>query len=112
MTEPCSSEEAIAAVGYLRHSFGGFEIPEMEERSLLRTFRKFSKKEVTDAIERSKSNTRRPSPADLESSIITARAKARRDAAPSPLDVPVKDRTPLTEVEKRVAELRQLMGAK
>lgn len=110
MSDSCTSEQAIAAIGYLRHSFGGHEIPEQEERSFLRTFRKFAVNEVQEAIDRSKTYPKRPSPADIESSIITARAKMRRDAAPSFWQVNPAEITPAKEVEKHVNELRELMG--
>ncbi len=38
----CSPDQAIAAVGYLRHSFGGWLIPDQEERAHLRMFLNFT----------------------------------------------------------------------
>lgn len=108
--EPCTSAEAISALGYLRHSFGGYEIPDQEQRSHLRTFRKFTKDEVLAAIEKLKGQHRRPSPSDIEGAVLAERVATRKAAGPFMHQIPPAELTPPNAVPERVAELREHMG--
>lgn len=108
--ELCTSDEAIGALGYLRHSFGGFEIPTQEQRSHLRTFRKFTKDEVLAAIESLKGRDRRPSPSDVEGAILAERRATRKAAGPFMHQIPPAELTPPDAIPERVAELREHMG--
>lgn len=105
--ELCTSEQAIAALGYLRHSFGGWEIPEAEQRSHLRTFRKATPAEVQDAIEKLKGHGRRPSPAEIESTIAGTRGKPTRRHGDVYLhEIPPEEITPPDAVSVYVAQLK------
>ena len=62
----CDSNESMKALGYLTRSFGGYGIPDDEQRSFLRLFRKFPPAVVNAAIdELVVKSSRRPSPNDL-----------------------------------------------
>jgi len=64
--ETCTSEESLAAVGYLARCFGGFSIPDDETRAFLRLFVKFPPRAVRDAIDELVLRAqRRPSPNDV-----------------------------------------------
>lgn len=107
MPEHCDSTQALAALTYLRHSFGGWEIPEAEQRSHLRTFRKATPAEITNAIESLKGSTRRPSPAEIESAIAGRRPKPDKHSRQTYLDdIPVADLTPADELPDLVAQLK------
>ena len=75
----CDATEAMKALSYLTRSFGGFKIPEDEQRSFLRLFRKFSPATVAAAIdELVVKSSRRPSPNEL--------AQAMRKSRPAVAD--------------------------
>lgn len=103
--EVCTSAEAISALGYLRHSFGGWDFQPQEERSHLRTFAKYSTDEVLAAIESLKGQQRRPSPSDIEGAVLAER-KATRKASGPYLNADDPELTPPDVVPERVAELR------
>lgn len=49
--ESCSSEQAIRRVQYLRQVFGGYAIPDGEDRALVRLFLHYSPEEITRVID-------------------------------------------------------------
>lgn len=80
MSGKCSSTETLAALGYLRRSFTCYDLDAQAERSLLRTFQKFTAGEVMDALEDLKAtSTHWPVAAAVEAAI----RKNRRRGAPS-----------------------------
>ena len=102
----CTSEQAIAALGYLRNSFGGYGIPEPEGRPYLRLFRNFTAQEVQDAIDAlTRIADRRPSPNEIAQQ-IRARRPSRRADGPYLCDIPTSDLTMPAEFSDRVSELR------
>lgn len=84
--KPCTSEEAIAAVGYLRHAFGGYEIPKPEERAHLRLFRTATVTEVRQAIDAlvASGRSRRPSPAEIGERLRIVRRSTPPEPEPMP----------------------------
>lgn len=81
----CTPEQAQQAVEYLRMSFGGFPIPDMETRSHLRLYLGFTPQEVRDAIDALvRSVTRRPGPNQVAQALRVARRKAVDAAPPEP----------------------------
>lgn len=62
----CTPEQAQQALDYLRHAFGGWEIPDMERRAHLRMFLNFPPQTIRKAIdELVRKSDRRPSPNDI-----------------------------------------------
>lgn len=57
MTTGCTSVESLAALGYLRRSFTCYDLDQQAERSLLRTFQKFTADDVMAALEDLKATT-------------------------------------------------------
>lgn len=106
MSDVCDTNQAMAALTYLRSSFGSYAIPEVEERSLLRTFRKFTASEVHEAIEHLKGRGRRPSPDDIEAAVLAARRGAKRTGGPYLAETPVEDLTPADQVPALIAQLK------
>lgn len=104
-----TSEEAMAAVGYLTRCFGGFVIPEDEKRGFLRLFVKFPVDVARDAIDALViKSQRRPSPNEL--------AQEMRRKRPAVADTRTPDQRPDADpayVAQKVAELKRLVkGAK
>jgi hypothetical protein len=80
-----NSDEALAALGYLRSAFGGWPIPEAEERAHLRLFRTCTRAELVQAIdELVRVSDRRPSPNDIAQRVRRVRRSARSAPAPPP----------------------------
>lgn len=111
MSDLCTSEEAMGALTYLRHSFGGWGFEPPEERSFLRTFGKCTRVEVLEAIEHLKGRERRPSPSDIEAVVIASRRSNRVTSGPYQHEIPESELTPPEEIPERVKELRQKIGA-
>lgn len=102
----CDSNEAMKALSYLTRSFGGFKIPEDEQRSFLRLFRKFSPATVAAAIdELVVKSSRRPSPNELAQAMRKSRPAVADTRSPEPLP----DVDP-AEVARRVAELKLMIA--
>lgn len=102
----CTTGEATAALGYLTRCFGGFKIPDDEQRAFLRLFVKFPVADVRRAIDESVLKAdRRPSPHDL--------AVKLRPLRPAVSDTrnrePVPDVTP-DVVSHHVAEIKRRAG--
>lgn len=105
MTSPSTSDDALAALGYLTRCFGGFAIPDDEQRAFLRLFVRFPASTVRDAIDSLvvKSH-RRPSPNDLAQEMRKGRPAVRDTRTRDPLP----DVDP-AEVSRHVAELKALI---
>lgn len=100
----CTSEQAIAALGYLRHSFGGYPLSPEEERPYLRLFRTLEPAALRDAIDSLvRKADRRPSPNEIAAEV----RKNRPRVAPCPSE-PVPDVTP-EYVSEKVRELKGLL---
>ena len=106
--ELCTSEQAIAALGYLNRSFGGYPMTEAEQRPYLRLFRSFDVNEVQNAIDllaRSWTLPRRPMPNDVAQAIHEQKnPKSKRDDGPY-LDNP---EPPPPDFSDRMANLKML----
>jgi hypothetical protein len=120
----CSSTESLAALGYLRRSFTCYDLDQQAERSLLRTFQKFTSAEVMAALEELKSRptSHWPLPAEIEATIRKAqrkRPKGQRVVRDYPrsdqdfgpdghtvVDIPAEEFTPAENVHELVAELK------
>lgn len=121
---PCSSEQAIGRVQYLRLSFGGHTIPEIEDRALVRLFLHYSPEEITRVIDHLvfTKPERRPGPDELSFKLkerrhgpdIAGRDElARRAAAWNPeqpdeyIEPTYEDGTDPDVVSKHINEFRQ-----
>lgn len=102
-----TSEEAMAAVGYLTRCFGGFVIPEDEKRGFLRLFVKFPVDVARDAIDALViKSQRRPSPNELAQEMRRKRPAVADTRNPEPWPDP----TPVS-VSRHVAALKSLLPA-
>ena len=100
----CTSEQAIAALGYLRHSFGGYPLSPEEERPYLRLFRTLEPTALRDAIDSLvRKADRRPSPNEIAAEV--RKSRPRVVARPSE---PVPDVDP-EYVSEKVRELKELL---
>lgn len=112
----CTSNDALQALGYLRRSFTCFGLDEQAERSLLRSFGKFTSVEVMAALEALKSRQEHyPSPASIEQWITAQRRKVQRHRSAGPFldDLTIKaDLTDPSDVPAHVEELRERLKAK
>jgi hypothetical protein len=98
----------MAALARLRSRFGS--IPGVEERSLLRTFRKFAPTEVHDAIDKlTRTSDRRPSPNAIARAIKAERSRIRASSVAHLAEIPIAELTPTTEIHLRVEALRELL---
>lgn len=120
----CDSTEALAALGYLRRSFTCYDLDQQAERSLLRTFQKFTSAEVMAALEelKSRSTSHWPLPAEIEGAVRKARGKrpkghravrdyprSNQDFGPdghTVVDIPAEEFTPPESVHELVAALK------
>lgn len=106
--ELCTSEQSIAALGYLSRCFGGYPMTPDEQRPYLRLFRGFTPEEVQDAIDklaRGWTAARRPMPNDVAQVISASKPKVRASEGPY-LDPTATDLTPPSHIPDCVAELR------
>lgn len=106
--------EAEKAVQYLTHAFGGYPPSDMEKRAYTRLFVSFPVAEIREAIDRlvRAGLVRRPSPADVASTVKTMRREAE---LAEPTVTVLDDEKDITsdpdEISNRVATLRaQLRG--
>lgn len=77
MTTGCTSVESLQALGYLRRSFTCHDLDAQAERSVLRTFQKFTADEVMAALEDLKAKTTHwPVPAVIEAEVRKRRGLA------------------------------------
>lgn len=89
MSDFCTSEQAISALGYLRQAFGGFSIPEQEERAHLRLFGTCTPSELQEAFDELVTVTnRRPSPNEVAQRVKQVRAGHRRQLVHEPWTTP------------------------
>lgn len=106
-----TSNDAMQALGYLRRSFTCFGMDVQSERSLVRSFAKFTTAEVMAAIEALKSRQEHyPSPASIEQWVSAQRQQTHRQRHAGPfLDDPVlrDGLTAPSEVPAHVQELRE-----
>ena len=103
----CTSEQAIAALGYLRHSFGGYPLSPEEERPYLRLFRTLEPTALRDAIDSLvRKADRRPSPNEIAAEV----RKSRPRVAPCPSEPPP-DVDP-EQVSRHIAAIKAEAGIK
>lgn len=103
--EMCTSEQSIAALGYLNRCFGGYPMTPDESRPYLRLFRGFAATEVQDAIDklaRGWTAARRPMPNDVAQVIQSSKPQSKRGDGPYLTDVT----EPAADFVERVAALR------
>lgn len=120
--QSCTSEQAVGRVQYLRHAFGGYAIPDTEDRALVRLFLHFSPEEITRVIDRLllTKPERRPGPSELAEGLKELRCGPdpkvhedlmRRFAAwdpenPTPYVEPVNDADP-DEAKRHLDAIRE-----
>lgn len=110
MPETCTSDQAIAALGYLRHSFGGYPLSPEEERPYLRLFRTLAPVELRDAIDSLvRKADRRPSPNEIAAEI---RKQRRASVAATCTREPWPEPSPegAERVAAHIAEIKRAAG--
>lgn len=105
--ELCTSDQAIAAVGYFRHAFGGYALDPVEERVFLRAFRQFTAIEIRSAIDALVLVVgRRPSPNDVCAQIQKGRRETTKVQGPYLHETPPEEITPPDQIPDLMAQLR------
>lgn len=106
--EPCTIEQAEAALGYLTRCFGGYKIPDDESRAFVRLFRNYTPAEVARAVDELVLKAdRRPSPWEVATQLRGRRPAVpdTRNAEPWPASTP-------EAVSQHVAELREIAAGR
>lgn len=113
MSAPCDTNQAMAAVSYFRHAFGGWALPEQEQRAFLRMCRNFTPTEVQGAIdELVKTSGRRPGVNEVATKAKALRGKPQRRHGDAYLhEVSDDDLTPIADLPSMIAQLRDPSSA-
>lgn len=81
----CTSEQAMTALSYLRQCFGGYTLPQQEERAFLRLFVTLPPSAIRTAVdELVRKADRRPSPNDV-AQIVRKQRPVTATTNPDPL---------------------------